>query len=87
VETADANRNAALAERHGEIHGARKLIGLDAYKGNQRLLSWLDRFQDFGGLYSPVGLIEGGDDDFRIWTKHLAFAAILRDAVEASQRI
>ena len=87
MKPANANRDATLAKAPGEIDRSWKLIGLNTGKGDESFISGIDGFHDIRGTCATIRFVERGNHEFRSWAQHLSSAAVLRDAIEARQRI
>ena len=88
MESADADRQSGRKERTREVDGAWKLVGLHADKTDQRLAARVaDLSDDPLGLGPPVGLVIGMQADFDIGSKHVPAVRVLRQAVQACQRV
>jgi len=70
------------------IDSAWKLVGLHADKTDQRLATRLADFSDNPvRLDPPVGFVIGMQADFDIGSKHVPAACVLRQGVQACQRV
>ena len=88
MKAAEADRQPGREERPRKIDGAGKLVGLDADQPDQRASPGAaDLADDPVGSSPAVGLVIGVDADLDPGTQHLPPPQILRQTVQASQRI
>ena len=88
MEAADADRQAGLEKRLGQIDRARKLVRLHADQPDQAAPACaLDHADDLLGLNPPVGLVIGVQTDIDAGAQHLAALGVLRQGVETGQRV
>ena len=88
VKAADADRQAGGKERPRQIDRARKLVRLHADQADQRLAAGLADFPDDAvRTDAPVGLVVGVQADFDARPQHLAALGVLRQAVQAGERV
>ena len=88
VEAADADRQSRGKERPRKIDGARKLVRLHADEADERPAAFLaDHVDDPVRPNAPIGLVVGVETDVDFGSEHLALARILREAIQAGQRV
>jgi hypothetical protein len=75
VEAANANLQACLSKKPGEIHRARKLIRLNPYQRDQALPT-LQFFSNAIWPNSGIRLIESRNSDLHILAEYLAALTI-----------
>ena len=88
MKAADADGEASLEERAGNVDRSRKLIGLHADEANKRLAAaFRDHPDDFVGPHAAVGFVIGVDLDCDIRAKDAVALRVQRQAVQAGQRV
>ena len=88
MEAADADRQAGVEKRFGQIDGARKLVRLHADQTDQRTAAFAaDHADDLLGLHPPVGFVERVQADIDARSQHLTALGVLRQGIQASERI
>jgi hypothetical protein len=85
VEAADADLDAALAQRPRQIERARELVRLHAGEHHHAGAGFLDHRRQAFGADAGVDFVEGVDVD--VIAEHAAIGAILGEAVQRGQRI
>ena len=89
VKAAHGDRHAGVAERPGDVEGARILVRLDADQRHQAEIAVVARsVASSAGMFDArVGLVDRLDVDADVRSEHLALGAVGRDAVERGQRV
>ena len=88
MKAADRHRQSGIDERLRDIGGARKLVRLNADKGNQCPSATATNIADDPvGTDANVGLIIGRKADIDIRTQYLATHAVERQSVDGGERV
>ena len=88
VEAADADRQSRGPERTREIHGARKLVGLDADQADQCLAAGCTNVsEDTPRPDPPVGLVISVQANFNVTPKDAPLACVLGERIQACERV
>ena len=87
VEAADRDRDAALAQRPGEIERARELVRLHADQHHHAGAGRLDQRRETARVDARVGLVEGMDVDLDVGAEHAPLGAVLGEPVERGERV
>ncbi len=87
VEPADRHRDAALAQRAGDIERARELVRLHADQDDHAAVALRDQLGQTPGTDARIGLVEGVDDDLDVLAEDAALGAIAREPRQRRQRV
>jgi hypothetical protein len=88
MEAADRHLDAGGAEPAGDVHGPRKLVGLDPDQAHQaRAAGPLEAPDDLVDRDHRVGLVVGVEDDVDVGSELAPLDHLERQAVEAGQRV
>ena len=87
MEAADRDGDARRAEAPRDMHGARKLVRLDADEAKKRAVRRLHVADELVDRDEHVRLVEGLVFDLDILAEHLAARAVAGQRVEAAERI
>src|SRR3569833_2214043 len=87
MEAADADLDAGVAQRLGDVEGTRELVRLHAHQHHHAGARILDHARDLRGLHPRVGLVDSAYFEFDVVAQHLALGAVAREAVERRQRV
>jgi hypothetical protein len=88
MEAADGYRETGRQKRPRQVDRASKLVRLNADEADQRAAARLAHHpDDLVRPYPPVGFIIGVQPHLDVGTEHLPRARVLRQAVEAGERI
>ncbi len=88
METTDTDGQLRLAKDAGQVHGTRKLVGLDTDQSDETAPAFLlYLLNDAFGVDPPGGFIEGMQAQIDVWPQDFAAAGILGQPVQTSQGI
>jgi hypothetical protein len=87
VEAAEADLDAALAQRARDVEGTGKLVRLYADQHDHAGAGRFDQRRDAVGADARVGLVEGVDVDVDVLAQALALRAVAGKPVQRGERV